>query len=242
MISTQQIQYILQLIENKNFSKAAEECFVTQPTLSMQVKKAENLLGFTIFDRDKSPLELTPMGRQLVPIIEEMNQINHEMVNLSKKASGTYIEELTIGVIPTVSAYLIPMFYQKWKRMLPSTRLIIKENKTEELLELLEHKKIDFALIAGPISDRKWKTHRLYTEELLAYTQKSNKGMLRPEELQDQIPWLLSHGNCLRSQMMQFCKLQNSPNDWSFEGGNIELLMKMVELNGGYTLIPKHYI
>lgn len=242
MISTQQIQYILQLHETKNFSKAADQCFVTQPTLSMQIKKAENILGFPVFDRDKNPLELTSLGRQLIPILEEVNQANHQINHLSKKASGQFIEELNIGVIPTISAYLIPLLYKKWKKLLPSTRLVIKESKTEELLDQLEHKKIDFAIMAGPLSTITWKIHELYIEELLAYTQKSNKGELSPEDLQDKKPWLLSQGNCLRSQMMQFCSVEkNVSNDWSFEGGNIELLVKMVELNGGYTLIPMHY-
>ena len=85
MISTQQIQYILQLSEAKNFSKAAEDCFVTQPTLSMQIKKAEEVLGFLIFDRDKNPLELTPLGRRLLPIIQEINQGNNAILQLSKQ-------------------------------------------------------------------------------------------------------------------------------------------------------------
>lgn len=242
MISTQQIQYILQLAESKNFSKAANACFVTQPTLSMQIKKAEELLGFSIFDRNKSPLELTPMGRQLLPLIQEMHQNNNAIVQLSKRAAGTYVEELNIGIIPTISAYLIPMLYQQWKKELTHTRLIIKENKTEEILELLENKKIDFAIIAGPAPDSKWKTYNLYTEELLAYTSAANAHILKTKDLNEQKPWLLSKGNCLRSQMMEFCKLNESiEEDWSFEGGSIELLMKMVDMNGGYTLVPEHY-
>jgi LysR family transcriptional regulator, hydrogen peroxide-inducible genes activator len=242
MVSTQQIQYILQLSETKNFSKAADACFVTQPTLSMQIKKAEDVLGFLIFDRNKNPLELTHMGRQLMPIIQEINQCNNAVLQLSKKASGTYVEELNIGIIPTISAYLIPMLYQKWKRELTHTRLIIKENKTEDILELLENKKIDFAIIAGPSPDAKWKTFDLYTEELFAYTQNKNAGIIKTNDLSDQKPWLLSQGNCLRSQMMQFCKLNVSlEEDWNFEGGNMELLIKMVDMNGGYTLVPNHY-
>lgn len=242
MISTQQIHYILQLSETKNFSKAAEASFVTQPTLSMQIKKAEEVLGFLIFDRNKNPLELTNLGEQLIPIIREINQYNNAILQLSKKANGTYVEELSIGIIPTISAYLVPMLYQKWKKELTHTRLVIKENKTEDILDLLEHKKIDFAIIAGPSPDLKWKTYELYTEELLAYTQNKDSGTIKTNDLGDEKPWLLSQGNCLRSQMMQFCKLnENLEEDWSFEGGNIEILIKMVDMNGGYTLVPKHY-
>ena len=242
MISTQQIQYILQLSETKNFSKAAEECFVTQPTLSMQIKKAEEILGFLIFDRDKSPLELTPLGKKLLPIIQEINYHNNAVLQLSKKANGTYIEELTIGIIPTISAYLIPLVYQKWKKQLTHTRLIIKENKTEDILELLENKKIDFGIVAGPMEDTKWKSVDLYTEELLAYTQNKDSSIIKTDDLSTQKPWLLSQGNCLRSQMMAFCELTSTPEeDWNFEGGNMDLLIKMVDMNGGYTLVPKHY-
>lgn len=242
MISIQQIQYILQLQETGNFSKAADACFVTQPTLSMQIKKAEELLGFSIFDRNKHPLELTPLGRQLIPVLREMNQANNAIVQLSKRAAGTYTEELIVGVIPTISPYLIPMLYQKWKKALKHTRLIIKENKTEELLELLENKKLDFIIIAGPAPDAGWKIHKLYTEELLVYTQKKDKNVLRIKDLEHQKPWLLSQGNCLRSQMMQFCRIdQATETEWNFEGGNMELLIQMVDMNGGYTLVPEHY-
>ncbi len=242
MISIQQIQYILQLSETRNFSKAADACFVTQPTLSMQIKKAEDVLGFAIFDRNKHPLELTQLGQQLIPVIREMNQAGNAIVQLSKRAAGTYTEELTIGIIPTISAYLVPMLYQKWKKTLKHTRLVIKENKTEELLELLENKKLDFIIIAGPSPDTRWKTHKLYTEELLAYTQKKDKSIIKTSELNNQKPWLLSQGNCLRSQMMQFCRIdQTAETEWNFEGGNMDLLIKMVDMNGGYTLVPEHY-
>lgn len=243
MISIQQIQYILQLSETKNFSKAAQDCFVTQPTLSMQIKKAEELIGFQVFDRNKSPLELTHLGKELIPILQELNQANNAILQLSKQAQGTYVEELTMGIIPTISPYLIPLLYKSWKKELKHTRLIIKENKTEDLLNLLENKKLDLAIIAGPSVDSKWKVSKLYTEELLAYTQKKGNGIIKTSDLNSEKPWLLSQGNCLRSQMMQFCKIDNtSAEDWNFEGGNLELLIKMVDLNGGYTLIPKQYI
>lgn len=243
MISTQQIQYIIQLSETKNFSKAAEECFVTQPTLSMQIKKVEELLGFSIFNRDKSPLELTPMGRRLLPILQEINQGNNAILQLSKQARGTYVEELTMGIIPTISPYLIPMLYKSWKKELKNTRLLIKEHQTEDLLQLLQDKKMDLIIIAGPSLDSNWKTSLLYTEELLAYTQQKDNRIIKTTDLNTETPWLLSQGNCLRSQMMQFCKIDHPEGEeWNFEGGNLELLIKMVDLNGGYTLIPKHYI
>lgn len=242
MISLQQIQYILQLSETLHFSKAADACFVTQPTLSMQIKKAEEVLGFSIFDRDKHPLKLTTLGQQLIPVIREMNLANNNIIQLSKKAAGTYVEELSIGIIPTISPYLIPMFYRKWKKALKNTRLIIKENKTEELLDLLENKKLDFIIIAGPVTDTRWKSHKLYTEELLAYTQKKDKSILKTNDLIYQKPWLLSQGNCLRSQMMNFCRIdQAAETEWNFEGGNMDLLIKMVDMNGGYTLVPHYY-
>lgn len=243
MISIQQIQYILQLAETKSFSKAAEDCFVTQPTLSMQIKKAEQVLGFHIFDRNKNPLGITHLGQELIPIIRETNHANNNVIQLSKKALGTYTEEFTIGIIPTISPYLIPMLYKNWKKELTHTRLIIKENKTEDLLNLLENKKLDLAIIAGPATDSKWKASKLYTEELLAYTQNRDTNIIKTSDLHTEKPWLLSQGNCLRSQMMQFCKIdQSASDDWNFEGGNLELLIKMVDLNGGYTLIPKQYI
>ncbi|MCE2713576.1 MAG: LysR family transcriptional regulator [Cryomorphaceae bacterium] len=107
MLSIQQMQYILSLSEHKQFQKASESCFVTQPTLSMQVKKAEDFLGYPIFDRSRSPLELTIFGEELIPVIREILSENDKIGSIAKKMKGEFKEQIRIGIIPTIAAYMV---------------------------------------------------------------------------------------------------------------------------------------
>jgi LysR family hydrogen peroxide-inducible transcriptional activator len=244
MLSSQQIQYILAMSEHQHFSRAAEACFVTQPTLSMQLKKVEEILGFSIFDRDRSPIVLTKEGQQLLPILLEVASDLQKIENLSKQISGTFREEIKLGIIPTITAYLLPDLYQTWKSAFPSVRIIIVELKTEEILEQLATKKIDLGILAGPMLDVNFRTVPLFTEEIKAFLPDLAENPISLDELRTRQPWLLSKGNCLRTQMIHFCELESTTENnqqWDFEGGNMEMMIRMVELQGGYTLIPAQF-
>ncbi len=243
MISIQQMQYILVLSEQKQFQRASELCFVTQPTLSMQVKKAEEDLGYPIFERSKNPIEMTSYGMKLIPLIRDILNETGKIEVLSKKFKGIYKEQVTIGIIPTIASYLVADMFSIWQEKLKGIQLIILEQKTEELLVSLERKELDMAILAGPYNESKMRTIPLFKEEILAFCPSLKNKTIVSNDLLDLHPWLLSKGNCLRTQMIQFCEIKehNETDSWNYEGGNIELLMKMVELNGGYTLIPKNY-
>jgi LysR family transcriptional regulator, hydrogen peroxide-inducible genes activator len=242
MLSTQQIQYILSLSEQLNFSRAAESCFVTQPTLSMQIKKAEEILGFPIFDRNRNPLEVTFLGKELLHILRDIDGDLQKIKHLKQKSNGSFLEEVKIAIIPTISAYIIPLLFAQWKEKLSNVRLIIEESKSEEIIENLNHRKIDLGIMAGPYEDLLTKTISLYQEEIVAYIPSINEKSVTTDSIKKLQPWLLNKGNCLRTQMVNFCKLnENSIEDWNYEGGNIEMLMRMVRQNGGYTLLPKNY-
>jgi LysR family hydrogen peroxide-inducible transcriptional activator len=243
MISIQQMQYILVLSEQKQFQRASELCFVTQPTLSMQVKKAEEDLGYAIFDRSKNPIELTIYGMKLIPLIRDVLNETGKIEVLTKKFKGIYKEQVRIGIIPTIASYLVADMFALWQEKLKGIQLIILEQKTEELLVSIERKELDMAILAGPFNDSKMRTIRLFREEILAYCPSLKSKTILTNDLIELHPWLLSKGNCLRTQMIQFCEIKedNETDSWNYEGGNIELLMKMVELNGGYTLVPKNY-
>ncbi len=243
MISIQQMQYILVLSEQKQFQRASELCFVTQPTLSMQVKKAEEDLGYAIFDRSKNPIELTIYGMKLIPLIRDVLNETGKIEVLTKKFKGIYKEQVRIGIIPTIASYLVADMFSLWQEKLKGIQLIILEQKTEELLVSLERKELDMAILAGPLNDSKMRTIPLFKEEILAFCPSLKNKTILTNDLNDLHPWLLSKGNCLRTQMIQFCEIKedNESDSWNYEGGNIELLMKMVEQNGGYTLVPKNY-
>lgn len=242
MISQQQIAYILAVVETGSISKAAEQCFVTQPTLSMQLKKAEELLEQKVFHRDTANWELTEFGKSLLPLLRQIQGDFGVIEQLVAEFSGKYTERLRIGVIPTVAAYLLPDTFQHWKNELTTTQVFVEELKTEELLEALDHRKVDLAILAGPVESNSLRVVPLFSEEILVYAPEIHGNQLMVDELQSLQPWLLNKGNCLRTQMMQFCSI-GEENDihWNYQGGNMDLLMRMVDQQGGYTLIPKHY-
>ena len=244
MISIQQIQYILTLSEERQFQKASERCFVTQPTLSMQVKKAEEMLGGQLFDRSRSPLEMTPFGNELLPIFRDVMADYSNIKDVVLKKDGVYKEEIKMAIIPTIAGYMIPELYNEWKKVLPNVQLTIEELKTEEILSNLEDRKIDIGILAGPVVNPKWRTIPLYSEEIKAYLPSRTGVDIKLDKLVNEHPWLLTKGNCLRTQMMHFCQLKSdgSKDNWDYEGGNISLLENMVLINGGYTLVPENYI
>lgn len=242
MISIQQMQYILVLSEERQFQRASEKCFVTQPTLSMQLKKAENTLGNTIFDRSTTPLELTPYGEVLLPIVRDILSEYARIAELTERQKGMFRERLRIGIIPTVADYMVPDLFNQWRDALSGVQLSIEEMKTEDVLVALDEKKIDVGILAGPISDPKLRTSVLFDEEILAFVPESDAEEVTTEDLEHYHPWLLTSGNCLRTQMIHFCSLNSERDDWNYEGGNMKLLRQMVEMNGGYTLIPERSI
>lgn len=243
MISTQQMTYLLALVETGSFSKAAERCFVTQPTLSMQVKKAEELLGFSVFYRDSGQLELTDFGRELIPLLRQIQSDVLSVESLKERFSGTFQDRLRIGIIPTIACYMLPDMFAEWQELLPQTRLHISEYRTEELLVMLEERKVDVAILAGPVESASWRSVPLFTEEIVAYTKDWTKHVIHLDELRSFDPWLLTKGNCLRTQMMHFCALsEEGSNRWNYAGGNLDMLVRLVDANGGYTLIPEKYV
>ncbi|MBI1837225.1 MAG: LysR family transcriptional regulator [Flavobacteriia bacterium] len=234
------MNYILTLNDTRHFQRASELCFVTQPTLSMQIKKAEEDLGYLIFDRSTNPLALTNFGAELIPIIREITNDISKIEVLTQTMKGSFIEKIRLGIIPTIASFLVSDLFKIWKDLLPNAQVIIQELKTEDLLIALEKKELDLGILAGPVTENHLRTIPLFREEIKAYIP-SYKGLeITTDELAENHPWLLSKGNCLRTQMVHFCGIQNETKEsWNYEGGNLELLIRMVNENGGYTLIPR---
>jgi len=244
MLSFQQIHYIITLSEELQFQRASERCFVTQPTLSMQIKKAEESLGEVIFDRSHKPLELTSFGKELIPYLRD-TMIEYEKINqFVARTKGVFKEEIRIAIIPTIAGYMLPEMYQIWKDKLNNVQLVIEEMKTEDLLIAMDERKIDLGILSGPIHRSNLRSIPLYQEEIKAYFPSEKKLKVSTDELREAHPWLLNHGNCLRTQMMDFCSLNDKGMkvDWDYEGGNLQLLQKMVSSYGGYTLVPNFHI
>jgi len=243
MLSLQQMQYVQSLHTHRHFQRASDECFVTQPTLSMQIKKAEDELGYLIFDRSRQPIELTPFGDRLLPVIREILSEADKIAVLTDQMKGSYKERIRLGIIPTIATYMVPDLFSKWLERIEDIQLNIIEMKTDELLTALEKKELDAIIIAGPVNDMRYRNVPLFMEEIFAYIPTLKTTEITTDQLKELRPWLLSSGNCLRSQMIRFCQLkdENEKQDWNYEGGNLDLLLSMVDQYGGYTLIPENH-
>ena len=241
-----QLEYVLAVDTYRHFAKAAQHCFVTQPTLSMQVQKLEEDLGSKIFDRSKQPVIPTEMGEDIIRqariIIHEVKMI-HQLVRDKKDVLQG---ELRIGIIPTLAPYLLPVFLQPFLSKYPDIKIRVKEMTTDNIIEKLKAGRIDAGLLVTPLQDNSIKEYPLFYEELVAYVSKKNAAYKKSYLLADDIDlkelWLLEEGHCFRSQIINLCELRKQSQDqrhFEYEAGSVETLRKMVELHNGVTILPE---
>lgn len=240
-MTLQQLEYVKALDTYRHFVTAAEKCFVTQPTITLQVKKLEEEIGFQLFDRSKTPLEPTEMGKLVISkarnILMEMNQLK-ELVNSERDdIKGSF----KIGVIPTVSPYIVPKFLGGFINENPETSLFIDEMKSEEIIDSIKSNKIDIGIMVTPINENSIREIPLYNEPFVFYGELNNTNdTISIEEIEHKKGlWLLSSGHCFGNQVLSICKSNEEGNQIQFKSGSIETLMKMVDEYGGFTLIPE---
>ena len=241
-----QLEYILAIDTHRHFAKAAEACFVTQPTLSMQVGKLEKTLGVKIFDRTHSPVVPTEAGKQILEqakkILLEKSRVS-EIISLKK---GLVEGELRIGIIPTLAPYLLPLFVQSFLRKYPKVKLVVFEKTTEALLEGLRDSDLDAGILVTPLNEKGLREDVLFYEELLVYVSENNglfqKTYVLAREIDPNKLWLLEEGHCFRSQTINLCELFKASRRMShfdYEAGSFETLRRMVELTDGITILPE---
>ncbi len=241
-----QLEYIVAVDTWRHFANAAAHCFVTQPTLSMQVQKLEEELQVKIFDRSKQPVIPTEAGRELIEqarkILAEKGVIG-EMVQAKK---GSLSGELRIGIIPTLAPYLLPLFVQAFTAKYPQIRLVVGEMTTDLLVAALREGRIDTGILVTPLQENGIREHVLFYEELLVYVSRKNAAYKKTYMLAQDIDpgklWLLEEGHCFRSQIVRLCELRKASRQGSqfeYEAGSLETLRRMVELNDGITILPE---
>ena len=239
-----QLQYVLAVAEHRNFTLAAEKCFVTQPTLSMQIQKIEEELNILIFDRSKKPIQLTDIGEKIVNqaknIVNEAGKIK-DIVEYQKGFIGG---EFRLGIIPTIMPTLLPMFLNNFIKKYPKVKLIIEELNTDEIILRLKNGHLDAAIAATPLENEKIKEIVLYYEPFVVYVPENNKISEKTEieisdlNLDDIL--LLQDGHCFRDGILNLCKNQdaNSRNSFQLESGSFETLIKLADEGLGITLLP----
>lgn len=239
-----QLKYVLAVAEHKNFTLAAEKCFVTQPTLSMQIQKIEEELSIQIFDRTKKPIQLTDIGQKIVSQAKNIVNEADRIQDIVEQQKGFIGGEFRLGIIPTIMPTLLPMFLNNFIKKYPKVKLIIEELNTEEIITKLKNGNLDAAIAATPLEDEKIKEIVLYFEPFVAYIPENNSNFQKEEIEIDDLNindiLLLQDGHCFRDGILNLCKNRNETGLKAFqiESGSFETLIKLADEGLGTTLLP----
>jgi len=243
-ISLTQLEYVLAIDNYRHFAKAADACLVTQPTLSMQLKKLEEELKMEIFDRSKYPIIPTNAGVELIKQARIILREAKKLEQIAKYYDDTYEGTLNIGIIPTIAPYLLPYFLGDFIKKFKHIKLVIQELKTEEIIFRLNKDELDVGILATPLHNTDLLEEPLFYEEIKVFAHYKHP-LLKLKEIdendiaRDDI-WMLSQGNCFRNQVINICSNTMRINEQlSYESGSLETLKKMVEVEGGFTLLPE---
>jgi LysR family hydrogen peroxide-inducible transcriptional activator len=246
MITLTQLEYIVAVDTYRHFGKAAESCFITQPTLSMQIKKLEEDLEVIIFDRSKQPLIPTDVGIRIIDqariLLKEAEKIN----NIVKEHKNLISGELKIGIIPTLAPYLLPLFIGNYKRRYPNIQIKIEELTTDNIINHLHRDLIDVGILVTPLKEERISERPIFYEGMMIYVHENhplyNKEKIQVKDIATPEIWLLSDGHCFRHQVINLCSYQGNNNEklpFHFEAGSLETLMNIIDKEGGLTLIPE---
>lgn len=245
-ITLTQLEYIVEVAKKQSFGLAAQSCFVTQPTISMQISKLEGELDVILFDRTKKPVEPTPIGRKIIHqarmALQEVSRIE-ELVHTEK---GEIEGELKLGVIPTLAPYLLPLFLETFVKKYPNVDLIIEELQTQSIIDKLKEDSLDAGILVTPLKMKGIMEKHLFYEPFTVYLTSQHPlhklANVSEKDLSLSDIWLLHEGHCFREQAMDLCKKRkmagSEHKNLVFESGNLETLKRLVDKKFGYTLLP----
>lgn len=227
-----QLRYVVAVARTRNFSRAAEQCHVAQPSLSQQIQKLEDELGQRLFDRMKRETKLTPHGevflRRAVKILEEADAARREAGDAQHLHSGT----LAIGVLPTIAPYLLPNALAAFAKKFPGVEVVVHEDTTAQLLQQVLSYEIDLALASQPIVDERLAVRELFREELKLALPRNHplarKRSLRIDDLKNEPLIVMKPGHCLGDQVLGFCERGQIRPSVSFRGAQLETIQALV--------------
>ena len=245
-ITLTQLTYIVAVARHQNFGSAAKSCFISQPTLSMQIQKLETDLGVRIFDRSKKPVEPTLIGQKIIEQAQTALQEVHRIEEIIKAEAGEISGEFKLGIIPTLAPYLLPVFLQNFTNSYPKVNLIIEELQTTQITQKLKEDSLDAGILVTPLNTN-WIIERpLFYEPFVVYLSPNHSlhkfKKVSESDLTLGDIWLLNEGHCFRDQAINICKKVTKEGQLKkrlvFESGNLETLKRLVDKNYGYTLVP----
>ena len=239
-----QLEYLLAVANYGSFTLASERCFVTQPSLSMQIKSLEDELGVILLDRSKKPVIPTEAGSivlaQARETLNSFRRIKEVVQEMKGEISGT----LRLGVIPTIAPYLLHRFLPSFVQQYPSVELEIREMLTGDIVESMNRDMLDGAIVAGGTVPEDINEHELFNDTFHVYVSPQNplyeRSNIRIEDIDPEQLILLFEGHCMRNQILELCqKSRNNHSSYSFECGSLETIMRIVDTTGMLTIIPQ---
>jgi LysR family transcriptional regulator, hydrogen peroxide-inducible genes activator len=237
-----QLQYVVTVARTRNFSRAAEQCHVSQPSLSQQIQKLEDELGERLFDRMKREAKLTSHGEAFLPravrILEEAEAAKREASDARGLLRGT----VTVGVLPTIAPYLLPDVMATFVKKFPGVQIIVQEDTTAQLLKLALTCEIDFAIASRPIRDGRLEVRELFSEELLLALPPGHplirKRIVSANDLSNERLIVMQEGHCLGDQVLGFCDRHDVHHHISFRSAQLETIQSFVRAGLGISLVP----
>jgi len=241
-----QFKYIRAISKYRSFSKASEMLGITQPALTLQVKKLEQEVGFMLFNRTQKPLSVTKEGeiflQKTAQILNQIDQLQDLSATLELDIKGT----LTLGIIPTIAPYLVPLFMDDLQINYPQLTVHIKELVTEDIIDLIKNGELDAGIVATPIQTKGVNFKTLLYEKFYLFVSEKNKLYSKPAIKVDEIAltelWYLNEGNCFQNQVNALCKISDKiteKQNLKYQSNSIESLRYIVEHRGGITFIPE---
>lgn len=245
-MNLQQLEYIIAVDNHRHFARAAEACFVTQPTLSMMIQKLEEELEVKVFDRKRHPVEPTRAGALIIQqarkILNESRRLREIVSELNEQTTG----RLNIGIIPTLAPYLLPYFVKPLLDRYPELELNIEEMTTERITQNLKDERIDLGILVTPLQERGIQEIPLFSERFFAYVADSEgiyeKEYILPNDLNVDRLWILEEGHCFRTQVLNLCEIRRdfqTDGRFNIAAGSFETVMNLVDNYGGVTIVPE---
>lgn len=244
-MTLQQMEYIVAVDKYRHFARAAESCGVTQSTLSSLIQKLEYELDVTIFDRSSHPIKPTELGSEIINQAKILLFNASQIEELVSSHKGESIGKVKLGIASTIAPYILPKMFKYLSENHPDIHLYVEESRISTIIQKLERAELDIALLATPLNNKELLEIPIYKEKFVAYVSPDEK-IYGTEDLQTTtLPseniWVLSEGYCPNKGIFPFCH-PNSRKTASYEAGSIETLVKIVDENGGYTIIPELHV
>lgn len=244
-MNIQQLEYLIAVDKYKHFGKAAQACFITQPTLSAMIQKFEDELDVKVFDRTTHPIRTTDVGVQIIEESKRVIDAVNELKNRANLLNNVLAGKLNLGIIPTISSFILPSEIFSFLQNHPKIELNVKEMTTDSIIKALKSGELDAGIIATPYdAASEFYQQFLFNEELMIYSSEDLKkdSFVVPEDIDSNKVWLLEEGNCLRTQFENICMLKENslkPKNLEFLASNINTLIQMVDKVGGITILPE---